>query len=113
MDVFPTVLDAAGVSVPKTHALDGSSLRTLLTAQKDPSRKEVFLMHSPPSHRSKHFTSNRSGDWKLIYHYNPDQPSQPTQELFNLAKDPSEENDLASTNPEKLTAMIQAMALRL
>ena len=113
MDVFPTVLDAAGVSVPKTHALDGSSLRTLLTAQKDPSRKEVFLMHYPHKHRSSYFTSYRSGDWKLIYHYNPDKPSQPTQELFNLSKDPSEENDLARTNPEKVTAMIQAMAQQL
>ncbi|MGA0111484.1 MAG: sulfatase [Chthoniobacterales bacterium] len=113
MDVFPTVLDAAKVSSPPAHALDGSSLRTLLTAKKDPSRKQVFLMHYPHSHRSSYFTSYRSGDWKLIYHYHPDKSAKPTHELFNLAEDPSEQNNLAAAHPEKVTAMIQAMARQL
>lgn len=113
MDVFPTVLDAAGVSTPPAHVLDGSSLRTLLTAAKDPSRKQVFLMHYPHEHRSSYFTSYRSGDWKLIHHYNPDNPAKPTQELFNLATDPSEKNNLAITKPEQVRAMIQAMAQQL
>ena len=39
----------------------------------------------------------RSGDWKLVrwYEYG-------SEELYNLATDPSEKTDLAATRPDKL-----------
>ena len=43
----------------------------------------------------------REGDWKLVYYHG--MPSQ----LFNLADDESEENNLAKSNPEQLQKMIR------
>ena len=38
----------------------------------------------------------RVGDWKLIHRYEDD-----SVELFNLATDPSESQELAATHPEQ------------
>jgi arylsulfatase A-like enzyme len=106
-DLFPTILDLTGAKNPKKHPLSGAPLETLLTGKPDPAREEIFLMHFPHSHRSNYFTSYRKDDWKLIYHYNPKENA-PTQELFNLADDPFESENLANTHPEQLTRMITA-----
>ena len=46
------------------------------------------------------YAALRDGDWKIIrwHEYG-------VQELFDLAHDPSEKNDLAATNPDKMKAM--------
>ncbi len=111
MDLFPTVLAVAGCAAPKDHAIDGYRLDTLLTGQPDETRPETFLMHYPHGpHRSSYFTVLRQDDWKVIYHYNPGQPAAPRYELFNLARDPFEQHDLAAENPDRLATMIRAMA---
>ena len=46
----------------------------------------------------------RQGDWKLRWEIKPIGKSE--WELFNLATDPAEKNDLASANPEKLKEML-------
>lgn len=109
MDIFPTILDAAGVSNPQDHVLDGSSLRTLFTGENDPARQDIFLMHYPHASRSKYFTSYRAGDWKLVCHYNTNNAAKPRYELFNLSGDPFEANDLASTEPQRVADMVRAM----
>jgi hypothetical protein len=42
----------------------------------------------------------RDGDWKIVRWYEYD-----SEELYNLATDPSETTDLATKNPTQLTAM--------
>ncbi len=71
-------------------------------------------MHFPHQHRSWYFTSFHQGNWKLIYHYRPNR-KQPWDriELFDLPVDPSEANNLAGKNPEKLEAMFGAMSAAL
>lgn len=41
----------------------------------------------------------RQGDWKIVW--GKRQPEPIAWELYNLANDPSEENNLAATQPEK------------
>jgi arylsulfatase A-like enzyme len=104
MDLFPTVLDVAGVKSPEGHAIDGINLRPLLTGKPDSSRSETFLMHYPHApHRSDYFTVYRDGPWKVIYHYLPTASSENSHyQLFHLRDDPFEQTNLATSRPDVL-----------
>lgn len=110
-DIFPTLLNVAGVAPPAGHAIDGQSLDTLLTGKTDPARDSTFLMHFPHSpHRSEYFTVYRAGDWKLIYHYPPSRKfGAKRYELFNLKDDPFESRDVAAAEPKVLRRMVDGM----
>ena len=111
-DLFPTLLELTTSSVPEGHVVDGKSLATLLTGQADRNRDETFLMHYPHApHRSDYFTCFRDGDWKVIYHYFPSQGSEGGHyQLYNLATDPFESNNLAAREPEQLGRMMRQLA---
>jgi arylsulfatase A-like enzyme len=114
-DLFPTILALADIESPGNHIVDGSRLDTLLTGQPDETREETFLMHYPHSpHRSDYFTCYRRGDWKVIYHYFPSQASAGSHyQLYNLADDPFESKNLATTNPDQLRLMMEGLAASL
>lgn len=121
-DLFPTILEVTGVSSPGGHTVDGSRLQTLLSGKTDPSRPEQFLMHYPHGkHRSNYFTTWRDGDWKVIYHTLPQKPTTGghiqfkggNYQLFNLADDPFESNNLATSNPEALQRMMKGLIRQL
>ena len=113
-DVFPTVLNAAGVRPPANHPVDGLTLDSLFTGKRDETRTEKFLMHFPHAHRSNYFTSFRDGPWKVIYHYFPSPVSEGSHyQLFNLAVDPYEQTNLASAKPDELRRMMQGLTLGL
>lgn len=118
VDLFPTIAEITGCQSPEQHPVDGSSLRHLLSGKKDPSKPEQFLMHYPHGpHRSNYFTTWRDGDWKVIYHALPGEKTtgghiqfaDGHHELFNLAKDPFESTNLASSEPEKLNEMMRGL----
>jgi arylsulfatase A-like enzyme len=115
MDLFPTIIKVADAENPAGHAIDGFDLHPQLLGQTNQDRKpNRFLMHFPHQHRSSYFTSFRSGDWKLIYHYFPQMnPAKTRHELFNLADDPYETNNLAQAEPEQLKAMVELMIQQL
>ncbi|HRE79540.1 MAG TPA: sulfatase [Opitutaceae bacterium] len=115
MDLFPTILTLAQTPVPQGHVVDGKSLDTLLAGQRDPQREEAFLMHYPHApHRSDYWTSYRDGAWKVIYHYLPTETTGNAHyQLFNLAADPFEQNDLSSKDPAQLKTMMKAMLAQL
>lgn len=113
MDIYPTVLSIAGIKPPKDHALDGADLKLLLQGKEDRKHRDDFLMHFPHEHRGSYFTTYRKGDWKLIYHYNPEAPDSPSCKLYNLADDPFEYNDLATVNPKQVKALFKKMTARL
>lgn len=102
-DWFPTLLELVGIELPNGHAIDGRSLKTLLTGKPDLQHNQPFLMHYPHApHRSNHFTVYREGDWKLIYHYFPaPDPGEMPIQLFDLGRDPYEQVDLASSDGER------------
>jgi arylsulfatase A-like enzyme len=117
-DLYPTILDLVGATNPPKHSLDGTNIATLLSGKPDPAYKEVFLMHYPHGpHRSSYFTTYRDEDWKVIYHSHPNaktsgdhiQSGGEHYQLFNLARDPYEQDDLARTNPAQLTRMMRSL----
>ena len=79
-------------------------------------------MHYPHGrHRSNYWTSWRDGDWKVIYHTLPEieahggksQSGGEHYELFNLAKDPFESTNLASSEPKELKRMMKGLIQQL
>ncbi len=110
-DLFPTILAQAGKSAPANHAVDGIKLDSLLTGKRDSAREETFLMHYPHSpHRTDYFTTYRNGEWKVIYHYFPSEVSENSHyQLFNLAKDPFEQKNLAAVETSELRRMMQGL----
>ena len=114
-DLFPTILGLAGVQIPAQHSVDGARLDKLLTGQRDSQRRETFLMHYPHApHRSDYFTVYRDGDWKVIYHFFPSKASEGSHyQLFNLAADPFEQQNLAVAKPAELRRMMQGLSASL
>jgi len=106
MDIFPTLLSVTGIPTPEGHVVDGHNLLDTF-AGKRAIHPQQFLMHFPHNHRSNYFTVYRDKDWKLIYHYTRKDDTR--YELFNLAEDPFENNDLSAANPEVLQTMRSAM----
>jgi arylsulfatase A-like enzyme len=99
IDFYPTYLEAAGLSKPKNHKLDGVSFLPVL---KDPEyllNRDVLYWHFPgypnAAWRTKPVSVIRSGDWKLLKFYETD-----SVELYNLIEDVSEKNNLSETQPE-------------
>lgn len=97
IDIFPTILDAAGVPLPTDRIIDGRSLLPQLKSggslRLD---REELLWHFPHyRHAPGPYSIIRKGHWKLIKFWGG-----PT-ELFDLSKDLGETNDLAATMPEK------------
>ncbi len=100
-DFYPTMLELAGVAGDPVHnrRVDGTSLVPLFqdpTAQLD--RDEIFwhYPHYHPGGASPH-GAIRARDWKLIEFFEDNHC-----ELYNLADDIGEKNDLASGKPEIL-----------
>jgi len=117
-DLFPTILEITRAEIPEDHVTDGASLTKLLAESSDESRPEQFLMHYPHGrHRSNYWTSWRDGDWKVIYHTLPSEPTSGGRiqfagghhELFNLAADPFESTNLAESKPNELERMMKGL----
>jgi len=99
-DWYPTLLDLAGVKVPKAQDIDGVSLVPVMKGGEIADRP--LFWHYPHygnqgGEPSSIITQN---DWKLIY-YHEDGRS----ELYNIAKDEVEQEDLAAQHPDKVKAM--------
>jgi arylsulfatase A-like enzyme len=96
VDWFPTLVNLAGGSLAPSDQklpLDGRDLWPTLTAG-HPSPHEEILLNTAPNHGAI-----RVGDWKLKLQ--PNRANNPI-ELFHLASDLGETNNLAETNPEKV-----------
>lgn len=70
-------------------------------------------MHFPHEFQGIYFTTYHLGDWKLIYHYNPERDEVPTYELYNLRTDPYERHDLAAKHPRRVKRLRKMMCRRL
>lgn len=113
MDIYPTLVSLSGAKNPKGHIVDGVDLRDQLEGKRNNNRPETVLMHFPHRHRGSYFTTYIEGDWKLIYYYNPENPSEPRCRLYNLKKDPGESLDVSERNPKLLVKMVKAMTTQL
>lgn len=97
VDWMPTFCELAGSRVDAERLRwDGVSLRSVLSG--DDSLPERSLYSAGTSFRSR---ALRRGDWKLIIFDGKDS-SQQRVELFDIASDPNEKNNLAQSNPDKV-----------
>ncbi len=112
-DLFPTILAAAGLEWEADKdgpIIDGVDLRKALQGNGNGLTDREFLMHFPHAHRTSYFTVYRKGDWKIVYHYRRAKKDKwKRYELFNLAKDRDESDNLAQSNRSKLREMMKGM----
>lgn len=97
IDLFPTITSLTSSGLPKGRAIDGLSLSDLISGKKSGLDRDSLFWHFPHYRLGKEilpYSIIRKGQWKLIKRYEGLE-----FELFNLADDPGEENDIASNNP--------------
>ncbi len=117
MDVMPTVLDLVGVEHPDSPYKDRDIVQMTGKSMLPMLHGEAQEIHTSDDYIGWELfgkTAIRQGDWKIIQEPAGDfwQSRNPVAEnyawqLFNIAEDPSEMNDLAAKNPEKLADMLQ------
>ncbi|PID93136.1 MAG: sulfatase [Bacteroidetes bacterium] len=102
-DFFPTIIEMAGIKDYSTvQEIDGLSFTPMLSGSGSSAEERPLYWHFPnnwgPTGPGIGASSTiRLGDWKLIYFYH-DQHF----ELFNLANDIGELNNLAGQYPDKV-----------
>ena len=100
IDVLPTLAEVTGSIIPEQWSgrelrpVSGVSLKPVLDGQQLLSRPAIHLLFSTDR-------GLRDGDWKLVSFRNK------AWELYNVALDRTELNNLAASEPERLQAMIQ------
>jgi arylsulfatase A-like enzyme len=116
VDWYPTLLRLGGAKMEQALPLDGRDAWPAI-ATGAPSPHEVILINAAPAKGAL-----RAGDWKLVINGGATEdfdgedaasetaitpaatkaPEMAGIELFNLAQDPSEKTNLATTHPEKV-----------
>lgn len=105
MDVFPTLVELAGVTMPKTQPCDGISLATVLRDPAAAFSREMLHWHLPHYHHSTPAGAIRRGDWKLIEFF-----EHGTLELYDLKDDPGEKTNLVSHEQVRAKELQVALA---
>jgi len=95
IDLMPTMVAAADAAPPPGVAIDGRDLLPLATGEGAAAwdRETLFW-------QSGYYRVVRHGDWKLQVSENPKKDW-----LYNLAEDPTEQNNLADSRPGKLNEL--------
>jgi len=103
IDWMPTLLDMAGVPLPKNAKPDGVSLAPMLKGG-TLARDTIFchFPHDTPASGQHPGTSVRRGDWKLIRLYAQNDDGTDRLELYNLRDDLGETKNLAAEKPERV-----------
>lgn len=102
IDWMPTFCALAGSDVDgATVKWDGTNLWPVLTGKEELPERPLYS--AGPKFRA---LALRKGDWKLILTSNKKEGETDKTELFNLAVDPSESNDLAKQMPGKVDELV-------
>ena len=100
MDIFATAAEIADAQLDKRNKIDGVNLMPYLTGDNNGQpHDELFWRISKKS-------ALRKGNWKLLR--NPGRGQGDEWELYNLRKDISETDNLATNEPEKLNQLLNA-----
>lgn len=92
-DFLPTAAEIAGLQAPEN--IDGISYLSELLGKEQKQHEYLYWEFHELGGRQ----AVRKGDWKLVS-YQVFDPAKTTIELFNLAEDISEENNVAEKHPE-------------
>jgi len=95
VDLWPTIADIAGTSAKFEHTIDGVSLLPVLKGTGSLKDRALYW-HYPHYHHTSPAGAIRRGDYKLIEYFEDGR-----LELYNLAKDLGETQNLADSMPEK------------
>ncbi len=109
-DLLPTFYDLAGGREALPADIDGGSLRPLLENAGEGTVRRAFpaLVFHRPQLRNMPHSAIRAGDWKLVVHWAaPWEPAR--RELYDLAHDVGETNDLSGTMPEKTSELYELL----
>jgi len=103
IDMMPTLANAAGAQMPEGVEIDGVDMLPLATGEgiEDWNRETLFWQND-------HYQVVRHGDWKLQVN---DRPTDGLQKwLYNLAEDPTEQNNLAASRTDKVEELDALLA---
>jgi arylsulfatase A-like enzyme len=109
VDFYPTLLECVGIKPDPKQELDGVSILRILKNPEEELDRNVLYWHYPLD--KPHFLGGRSssairqGDWKLIAFFDTG-----TIELYNLARDPGETQNVADEHPERTSEMARRLA---
>ncbi len=104
-DLYPTLLELAGVPVPAGQALDALSIVPLLSGGSIRARPLYWHFPHYSNQGGRPGGAVRVGDWKLLEFFEDSRV-----ELYDLEKDPGELQDLASGQPERAAALKKQLA---
>ncbi len=93
IDLFPTLCDLAGVTVPQTKPIDGRSLKPLLSGEHTawPARDIVSFQAGGKGRN----VSVRSQQYRL----------DPAGALYDMVADPAQKSDVAAQHPDEVTRL--------
>jgi arylsulfatase A-like enzyme len=95
LDLFPTLMDMAGLPMPATCPLDGKNIWPALRAgQASPVESYYWAWHN--------YDAIRTADWKLLRYFDHD-------ELYAIGADESETTNLADTHPDIVKGLTAKM----
>jgi arylsulfatase A-like enzyme len=106
-DLYPTILEAAGVSVPKqVQPLDGISLMPLLEGRMTERPRPIGFWHGGGKNMDRDSGHAAWSDNRYKLHkISAKQKAGMSFELYDLSDDPSEKKDLAKDKPEVVAKM--------
>ena len=96
-DLFPTLVEIAGLSKHIPDNLDGTSFKDHLLEQKDFPDRDIFFGYEP-----KLGTAMRRGDWKMII-------KEGKVQLYNLKNDPQESTNVIDEHADVAQSMREAI----
>jgi arylsulfatase A-like enzyme len=107
-DYPPTILDAAGIDTPEGLRFDGISVLPQLEHPAEGHLQRPLFWHYPHygNQGGAPGAAVRVGNWKLIEWFDDGRT-----ELFNLSDDPSEQQNIAAEESQRVASM--QMMLRL
>ena len=100
IDWYPTLLELAGIPVPKKQDVDGISIVPLLKGGAIADRPLYWHYPHYGNQGGEPSSIITQDDWKLIYYHEDGR-----DELYHLTKDPAEQHDLAKREPRKSKAL--------
>jgi sialidase-1 len=103
-DLLPTIAELAGLRPRWTRPLDGRSVAPVLRGQR--MAPTLLAWHFPHYHGSGSMPSSavRLGNLKLVHWYETGH-----SELYDLARDPREQQDLAASRPREVRRLEAAL----